>query len=598
MKEVNTSPVGALYALTCGSIAILLAAGAGRLAQLEYTRGAELREQAEKQQQSTITIAAQRGSILDARGRVLAGSARRPSVYVEARKVADPRFAAYSVAPALGLDPAELERTIAGRHQRGFVWVQRGVSEEAVQAFKEVRAARRLNTFALCYEPERVYPFGRLAAHVLGFVGAEQCGLAGLEQSFDSVLKGKDGRRSSTVDVFRRRVGAADREYVPPRDGDNLVLTIDAHIQQRTEYHLANAVEEFKAEWGVAVVMDPQSGEVLAMAVKPDFDPSAPIPAGLTEKQTDAARERLRNRAVSDSYEPGSMFKPFVASSAFADGRVRLDEVFAIHGPTHSFGRRVIHDTHAYDVLTMAEVISKSSNIGMGMLGARVGNERLHHYVEAFGFGQPTGIRLPGEHPGQLNPLARWTSYSTQSVPIGQEIAVTPIQAAAAFSALANDGTLYQPRIVRGIVGAQGNTVADFSEPIRVRQVLDPTAARQFRLKALAAVVSEGTGKNAALPDYQVFGKTGTAQIARQDRRGYVPGKYVGSFVGGAPAENPRAVVVVSLFGPSGKYYYGGTVSAPAAGAILADTLAYMQIPPSPPVTPTTGMRPAASVSD
>ncbi|MBU0637623.1 MAG: penicillin-binding protein 2 [Planctomycetes bacterium] len=561
-------------------VALLLMGGAGRLAYIEYAQGPQLRQRAQRQQTSEVSIPAQRGSILDTRGRVLAGSRRRPSIFVDPALVADPAHAANCIAPALGLHPGQLERIIREHQDRRFVWVKRQITDAELAAFNEVRRSTRLHAFVVRHEPERVYPLARLASHVLGFVGAEQHGLAGIEQTFDDVLRGSAGRRRSTVDVRRRRIRIQKDDYVPPRDGANVVLTIDSHVQQRTEHHLRNAVEQFRAEWGTAVVMAPGSGEVLAMATYPDYDPSEPFRAGLNAAQREAAQECIRNRAVSDSYEPGSLFKPFIASCALDDGLTTLSERFAINGPTHSFGRRTIHDTHTYGTLSMSEVISKSSNIGMGLLGARCTNERLHEYVRRFGFGDLTGVSLPGEHTGLVQDLARWTGYSTQSIPIGQEIGVTPIQIVTAFSALCNGGVLYRPRVVRGVVSANGTTLSDYSRPVAIRRVLSPATAREFRMRALVAVVNDGTGKPAALADYQVFGKTGTAQVARPNGRGYLPGKYAGSFMAGAPADEPRAAVLVSLYKPAGGDYYGSKVAAPAAGAILADTLAYMQVPP------------------
>jgi cell division protein FtsI (penicillin-binding protein 3) len=560
--------------------AVLLAAGAYRLVQIQRTEGRQLRQKAARQHTAAWTIPAQRGDILDCRGRVLAGSVRRPSVFMDPTLIDDPRSAAKSVAPALGLRPAELERLILEKKDRAFVWVKRGLSDDELSAFNRVRRAERLRAFVVRYEPTRVYPYGRLAAQVLGFVGTDQVALAGIEQSFDDALSGIDGHARSTVDARRRQVWSEAEAYLPPRDGGSVVLTIDAHVQQRAEYHLRNAVEAFKPQWATAVVMDPQSGEVLAMATLPDFDPAQPIPPGLGEGERSAAQERLRNRAISDSYEPGSVFKPFVAGPAVDAGLTHMDEMFAVNGPTRRFGARTIHDTHAYGTLPLHKVISKSSNIGMGLLGARCRNERLCEFVRRFGFGEPTGIRLPGEHSGLVQDLSRWTSYSTQSVPIGQEVAITPIQIATAFSVFCNDGILYRPRIVRGVISAAGETVEDASRPIAVRRVLAPEVAREFRRRALVEVVTDGTGKRAQIADYQVFGKTGTAQVARRDGGGYIAGAFVSSFVGGAPAESPRVVVLVSLYRPSRDSYYGGTVAAPTAAAIIADTLAYMRLPP------------------
>lgn len=572
------------------AIAALLAAGAGRLAYLQYAQGAALRQEVLAQQTAALTIPALRGEILDARGRLLAGSLQRPSVFVDPSQMADVRDLRYgvaSIAPVLGLNPAELEARLLERRDSQFVWVKRGVSDEERAAFVEVRDGRRLSAFRLQYEVVRTYPFGELAAHVLGFVGDPQGGvprgLAGVELAFNEHLTGRDGRRASTVDARRRRLSARADDHVPPQDGAAVVLTLDAFIQQRTEFHLRNAVQTFGAEWGSAIVMDPNSGEVLAMATVPAFDPAAPLPPGLSGEALAQAEQRLLNRAIGHAYEPGSIFKPYVAACALDEQLTRLDEVFTINGPTRDFGRRTIHDTHAYGSLPLHEVISRSSNIGMALLGTRCGNQRLHRYVRLYGFGDRTGLWLPGEHTGLVQDFSRWTGYSTQSIPIGQEIALTGIQVVTGFSVFANGGILLRPRIVRGIVGPDGAVLVDNSRPIAVRRVISVETCERFRQEALVeAVMSKiGTGKNAQIPHYLVFGKTGTAQIARPDGRGYLEGQYVGSFVGGAPAGQPRAVVLVSIYRPNNKErrYYGGTVAAPAVGAILADTLAYLQVP-------------------
>jgi cell division protein FtsI (penicillin-binding protein 3) len=561
---------------------LLLLGGAGRLTFLEYSQGAQLRQQARIQSTAYMSVPAQRGEILDARGRVLAGSKRTPAIYADPSNIDDAPLAAYSIAPILNLDPAQLNQTLVERSERGFVWIKRGVTDAELSAFSLIRRQRRLDAFVVQQEPERVYPLERTAAQVIGFVGAEHHGMAGIEQAFDSHLLGRDGKREIMVDANRRRIQATPVVYEPPQDGATVVLTIDAHIQQCAEGHIREAVETFKAKWGTAVVLDSRTGEVLAMAVYPGFDPADPFPARLDEKGREAQQENIRNRAVSDAYEPGSIFKPFIAGPAFDEGLTTLGEIFDINGPTRSFGGRIIHDTHAYGALALWEVISKSSNIGMGVLGERLGNDRLHRYVRSMGFGDPTGIGLPGEHDGLVQDFSRWTNYSTQSIAIGQEIGVTPLQVVSAFSVFCNDGVLNRPRIVRGVISATGETIFDWSRPVPVRRVMSSRATAEFREQALAQVVVSGTGKTAHISDYQVFGKTGTAQIARENGRGYQPGAYVGSFVCGAPLRDPRVAVVVSICRPSGGRYYGGTVAAPAAGKIIADALAYMRVPPEP----------------
>lgn len=577
--------------------AAALTAGAARLAYIETTRGQALRRGAERQQTLTLTIPALRGEIIDARGRVLAGTLRKPSAFVDPSLVRDPHYAACSLAPILHMSTDEVETLLRNPPQPRFVWLRRLMPDRQADAFMDIVRQRNLDGFALQHEVERVYPQDDLAAHVLGFVGRDLReiphtdkniedlrGLAGLEAAYDEQLAGIPGRRQVIVDGRRRRVRADRAALEPARDGATIVLTLDAFIQQITQDALRAAVTEHHAEWGTAVVLDAHTGEVLAMATEPTFDPAQAIPAGLAD-MSPAERERVqlrwRNRAVCDSYEPGSIFKPFIAACALDENLVSLNEVFVINGPEHHFGRRRIRDTHAYHQLALHEIISKSSNIGMGLLGDRCGMPRLHAYVTRFGFGQPTGIGLPGEHPGLVRDLADWNaSYSPQSVPIGQEIAVTPIQVTAAFSAFANDGQLLKPRIVRGIIAADGTTLVDNSDPIVVRRVLGAETAKRFRHQALVEVVQSGTGRRAQLDDYHVFGKTGTAQVADPAGGGYLDNQYVGSFVGGAPADDPRVVALVSVYKPGGKFYYGGTVAAPAVCSILNQTLAYWQIPP------------------
>lgn len=558
--------------------AAALIAGGGRLAYITYEKGAELSAQALEQHKRTLEIPAQRGSILDAQGRALAASVRRPSVFVDVTQVSDFEFAAFSLAPLLGLAPADLLELLQKNPQKQYLWVKREVGRQELERFRKVRDARGLKGFEIQDEVYREYPQGNLAAHVLGFYGGGGPG-GGIELEFDEVLRGRAGSRTVLWDEDHNRLATLDEAYSPPADGHSVVLTIDSHIQRITEQHLHKAVEQNGAAWGAAAVMEPSTGEILAMASFPDFDPNQPIPPEMAKNDA-AAKERLRNRTIGFVYEPGSIFKPFIASKALNEGRTRLDEVFHINGPTHAFGRRIIHDTHTFASLPLYRVIGSSSNIGMALLGTRLGNERLHAYVSEFGFGKATGVELPGEEAGLLAGLKDWTGYSSQSIPIGQEIAVTSLQLLTAFSVLATDGTLYRPRLVRGIIAADGRTIADRSEPVPIRRVLEPHVAREFRLKALVETVVNGTGTKAAIPDYQVFGKTGTAQVAAENRRGYATDRrYVGSFLGGAPAGEPRAVALVSIYHPTGVSYYGGTVAAPAVAAILADTLAYLRVP-------------------
>ncbi len=560
-------------------VVLALAALAGRCVWLVQTRGDAWRQAALRQQTGTRTIPARRGEILDCRGRVLATTVEGASVFCDPQRVADLASEARLAAELLGLDAAALRARIAKRRGRRFVWIARHVGDAAARRVRESISAGRLPGFGVRAEPARRYPLARCAAHVLGFVDPDLRGLAGIELAWDEALRGRAGIARYVVDVRRRPIERLEGER-PPRHGSSVVLTIDAFVQQRVERHLRAAVEKFGARWGCAIAMDPASGEILAMASVPDFDPADPLG---DDKSYAAAGPRLVNHAIGSVFEPGSVFKPFVAAEAIEQGVARLDQRLAIGGPARRFGRRVIHDTHAYDVLRVREVISRSSNIGMALLGRRLGPRRVYDCVRRFGFGRPTGVGLPGEEAGLVHELRRWSGYSLESIAMGQEIAVTPLQLISAFCTLANDGWLLRPRIVRGVVDADGRVREDRSRPEPLRRGVSARTARRRRRGALAEGVRSGTGRQAALADYEVFGKTGTAQIARRDGRGYEPGAFVASFIGGAPVDDPRLVLLVSIYHPTtGGSHYGGTVAAPTVAAILDETLPYLGVEPQP----------------
>lgn len=568
-----------------GAAAVALLAGAAKLVYLERTQGARLRAQADRQQQRTWSIPAERGEILDCKGRVLAGTERFASVFMDCTWIRDPRFAAYSVAPVLGLDPARLEQQIRDNRERGFVWVKRDISPGEIAALRALRAQRGLRAFVIRYDTRRAYPYGSMASQLLGAVGGENQGLSGVEARYERWLHGVAGRREVVVDAGVRQMGA-EIDYEPPVDGATVVLTIDAYLQERAERHLRAAREEFEAQWAIGIVMDPQSGEVLAMATVPNFDILKPVPDGWDRERDGEVAELWRNRCIATMYEPGSTFKPFVAAAALADGYVSLDTVYEFTGKQHWFGGRRIRDTHHAENPDFREIIYNSSNIGMAMLGEQLGIAKLREYVTRFGFGEETGLRVWGEASGMVRPEQDWNGYSVQSIPLGQEVGVTGIQMLVAFSALCNDGILLRPRVVRGLVAADGTTLEDFSARVEVRRVLDEEVVRHFRETALADVVRVGTGERAQLDQWRVFGKTGTPQVADLVHGGYIPedepGAHSGTILLGAPVEDPRVAVLVLLYRPMGAKYYGGTVAGPAAREILKDALQYLRVPPSP----------------
>ncbi len=531
--------------------------------------------------------------IVDAQGRVMATSVERPSVFADpaviprVRLVLDPNVVrpekiiaepqvvksyevvARELGRVLGLDARVLADELLCRAGRRFFWVKRKVSEE------EARAVRSLNLrgVGIIYESERRYPMNKRFAHGLGFVDPQGRALAGLELRFDEALRGREGRRTVVTDVRRRAIYTSKEGYAAPEDGSHLALTIDAAIQAAAEEALAGAVEQFQAQAGSVIVMSPQTGEVLALANVPTFD--------LNDYANYPESARC-NVAIQAPFEPGSTFKPIVAAAALAEKVTWPGERIFCHHGLYKAGRRRLHDHHPFGTLTFEQVVVKSSNIGMAILGQRLGNERLHAYIRRFGFGRPTGVELPGEDGGIVLPLRRWTSYSTTSLPMGQELAVTQIQLAAAFSAIVNDGVLLRPRVVRGVIGADGSVKEDRSKPAVVGRVLSEATASKMAEDILVRVVEEGTGRRAKLAGYRVSGKTGTAQIARRGGGGYEPDAYVSSFVGAAPAGDPEVLVYLMVIRPVKRLgYYGGTVAAPAVREILIKTLGYLGVPPA-----------------
>ncbi|MHC4233629.1 MAG: peptidoglycan D,D-transpeptidase FtsI family protein [Planctomycetota bacterium] len=553
-------------------VGLLLAALGGRLLYINTILAPKLTTMLEAQQQSRSVIPARRGTIFDARGRVLAGSRQSYGVFADPARIESMAETVTRVATILGTEPGQIEDHIRHSSVSRFCWLAHRVAPAEAEAIREAR----ISGVGLIDEPVRHYPLAEAMAQVLGFVGHDNEGLEGLEMACDRFLRGRDGSAWTVRDSRRRSIRQSDsarRRGDQPRDGGHVVLTLDAVIQAAVEEHLAEQVERFQADNGVAVAMDPKTGDVLAMASCPTFDPN---------DYAQYPRQTWRNRAVTDMVEPGSTFKPFVASGALVSKVVRPDETIYCHDGLYVIGGRRLHDASPHGNMTFEQIIARSSNIGMAIIGQRMGNKAIHETVGRFGFGRPTGIDFPGEAVGGVLPLTRWTSYSTTSVPMGHEISVTPLQLIAAFCAIVNDGVLLRPRMIRAFLSPDGRVLEEFEGPDAVRRALPTDVARYFSQQVLVQVVNEGSGRRAALPGYQVLGKTGTAQLPYRDRRGYEPDAYLSSFLGAAPAEDPRVAVLVMIEKPDPQLgYYGSVVAAPAVREILADTLAYLQVPPS-----------------
>lgn len=555
-----------------GSIAVALLilcfiALAGRLAHVTVSLSPRLLPIVERQHEGSGLLTARRGSIFDARGRVLACSRLLPDVFVDPALVTDIPDLAQRLAPLLNVPCLDLEAKILERVYTRFVVVAEGVDEATADAVRHLDEP----AVGLSDRQVRYYPLGVSAGQVLGFVGRDGRGLEGLELRYDEHLRGKEGRRTTIRDARRRALWRTGEGTVLPVDGGHLVLTIDAEIQHVAEALLEEAVEHVEAESGVAIVMDPRMGEILAMAVYPQFDPN----------HIDGGRPGARrNRTITDPVEPGSAFKPIIASGALDGGFVSTEEQINCHNGRYTIGRRVIEDTRPSDRLDLRGIIARSSNIGMSIIAERMGNPIIYETVRRFGFGQPTGVECLGEDPG-LVPYKQWTSLSTASVSFGYEVLVTPLQLISAFAALANDGVQVRPHLVRERLAPDGTVIESWDKPEAIRRVASTATARFMREVALAAVVEESGGSKARSALYQVFGKTGTAKLTSPGERGYVSGQYLGTFVGGAPLSDPRVVVLVQIRRPNPAIaYYGGQVAAGPAGKLIERSLSYLGVPP------------------
>ena len=558
------------------SLSVLFVALAGHLVYIFAESSEGLSARATRQHHMRYPIPATRGRILDARLRVLAGSQACESVFADPKIVEDPAKAARQMAEVLGLDHVTLYRQLAERPDSRFVWLKRRVPAATAEAVRRLGIAG----VGLVTEGTRTYPNGALAAHIIGCVGVDEQGLEGLERLFDERLSGRPGEAYALADRNRHPIWMQPDQFTPSEDGQHLVLTIDAFIQAAAEKALEEACREFRAASASVVAMDPKTGEVLAMANVPTYDP-----ARYGAFEVDARR----NRAVTDTFPPGSSGKPFVAAKALEAGVTRFGEVIFCENGYWPEAR--LHDAgHAYGNLTFEQGIVKSSNIMMGKLGLRLGNERLHAALMDFGFGRQSGIWVPGEAPGLVFPLRRWTRLSTTRIPFGQEYAATTLQMAVAFSAFGNGGKVLRPRILRGVLDGRGRVVARLTEPEVVGQAMRPETARQMIDRTLVGVVEEGTGKRGRVPGYRVFGKTGTAQKIDPETKAVSHSRYVSWFLAGAPAEDPRIVIAVAVNEPDRSIgYYGGTVAAPVAKQILEAALPYLGVPATEPVPPASG---------
>jgi len=539
--------------------ALLFAAALVRAGWLQAVRAPELGRLAEGQHRETLALPSARGTIYDRYGVELAIGQQAMTVYANPRQIQDPRAVALAAGRTLGLEPEALLPLLSDR-SHGFVYLARKADPAQAAALEE------LGIVGLGFYPEerRTYPQGAVAAEVLGFAGLDNKGLEGLEGSLDAVLTGVDGEKTIVRDPFGRTLEVVDEQL--PQEGRDVYLTIDHAFQAQVERILRRTRERWGAKSATAIVLDPKTGGILAMAVEPGFD---------ANRFPDVPQERRRNRAVTDTYEPGSTFKLVTIAAELERGDVKPTTKFRLPY-TIEVADRVVRDAEprGTETMTVARILSHSSNVGVITLALRLGKERLSQWMTRFGFGRTTGIDFPGETAGLVLPPEEWSGSTIGNVPIGYGIAVTPLQMVAAYGAIANGGLWVRPHLVDRIEDHER------VQPERKRILSHKTAV--VVRKMLTGVVKEGTGTLAQVPGYRIAGKTGTAAKVLPQGGGYSTSAYVASFVGFVPAKSPRLVILVTVDEPHGAIW-GGVVAAPTFAEIAKFGLQYLEVPPDAP---------------
>jgi len=480
------------------------------------------------------------------------------SVYLVPKEVENKKLTADRLGEAVSIDPDTLLKRIDKDNY--FAWVKRKVDEDTKNKVESLG----LEGVYFMKEPKRFYPGETLACHILGVTGIDNEGLEGVEFYYDRDLKGEYGWKRSYRDAKRREIVSFQTEVLPARNGNNLVLTVDEVIQHILEREVRDIVKRYKPEAVSIIALEPSTGEVLGIANYPFYN-------GNEIRTIDG--KTLRNRAISDSFEPGSVFKVVTASAALEEGVVDFDTKFFCENGQYRIGKRILHDYKPYGNLTFRQVIEKSSNIGVSKVASKLGKEKLYEYVIKFNCGNPTGIDLPGEAGGIVRDLDKWFKVDMTTIPMGQGIALTTLQLASIVSAIANEGVLMKPFVVKEVLNEEGIVIKE-NHPFRIRQVISLDTANKVK-ELLKGVVDHGTGKRAKLDRYTACGKTGTAQKVKPG--GYYKKKYIASFIGFAPSENPKIALAISVDDPKGRRHFGGQVAAPAFRNIMNNALPYLE---------------------
>ncbi|MBD3368084.1 MAG: PASTA domain-containing protein [Candidatus Eisenbacteria bacterium] len=522
-----------------------------RLFTIQVVHGKALAGRAERQHVVRVKLSPERGTIYDRNLTPLTGNLRVESVYAHPGEVDAPMTAARTLASTLGGSVDEYRRKLAS--DQTFVWIERQVPPDVASRLKEAE----LDGIGFHKESKRVYPHGRRACHVVGMTDLDGRGLSGVELQADSLLTGSEAVVCYYVDARGLRTPTPACTEVTPRNGHSVVLTIDAELQEIAEVELRRAVREHEAMGGSVVMLNPRTGDILAMTSWPDYDPNCPSRYSVASQ---------RNRVITDQFEPGSTFKLITAAAALETGAAELTSVYHAGRGSMRFPWCTIHDIHEYGWLDFTYAFAKSSNVCFAQIAESIGRVPLYTFARRFGFGCHTGIMLPGEVRGVLREPSAWSGRSLPTIAIGQELAATPLQLALAYGAVANDGYLMEPRVIQAVVDEDGRVVEE-TRPTVVRQVIEPETAETL-LGLMAAVTEFGTGGNAAVAEIAVGGKTGTAQKKVPGDDGFSAGRFVSSFAGVAPVDDPRIVCLVVIDEPEGRGL-GGQVAAPVFGRIM-----------------------------
>ena len=545
-------------------IFLFVAALVFRLVSLQIIQHETLLAKSEKQYVGTVETQFGRGVIYDRNLNELAQNIEVESVYATPSEIRGRKTTARVLATALGLDQDQVYKKISSK--KDFVWIQRKSGLDGIAKLKQAG----LSGIGFLPEQKRFYPKRELAANVLGFVGIDNQGLAGIEHAHQSRLKGATVRQVTERDARGRNIQPFEGMNDSSRQSYDLVLTLDEVIQFTAEHYLKKQVERFKADSGMAVVMDPHTGEIYAMANVPQFNPN---------HYGAFSRQVWKNNIVASSYEPGSIFKPIIAAAALDKGLARPQDIYFCENGKLKIGKASIGEAsnHKFGWMSMRDIIAKSSNIGVIKIAQQVGRKSFYEYIRNFGFGEKSGLSLPGESAGQLKDQKDWTELSLASISFGHEIAVTPIQMVSALAAIANGGNLMEPHITKALI-KDGKVVEQF-KPKKIRRVISEKASLQM-VEILKSVVKNGTGKTAALEGFDVAGKTGTAQKYDASTQSYSSTEFMSSFIGFAPADSPRLVILVMIDNPKG-LNWGGVVAAPVFQQIAKKALRYLNVPSS-----------------